>query len=320
MDEQFHRSLSQEALRPLLERSDHPAWGRFLIQYGLLWSAAGYLVLAPVSFRLWWLTATAILVFAWMTMGLFALVHESAHNTAFRSRGLNHLVCWLAAFPIYYVPTGFREFHFTHHRYTHDPTRDPEISIGGKPAPSPVSHWAMYLGYVSGLPLLFLKLAMLVAAAVGIPAVWQKFLVFVSERHQRAYCWEARLVLAFHLACLGAGWAWWPGMFQLLGAQLLGHAMLSGYLMSEHHGLPHEGTILERTRTTHTTPWLAWLMWNMPYHGEHHAYPAVPFHALPQLGQLLDSEKRAVGPSYVHFHQRVWGALLRGRAFVDTSQ
>ena len=23
--------------------------------------------------------------------------------------------------------------------------------------------------------------------------------------------------------------------------------------------------------------------WNMPYHAEHHAYPAVPFHALPRL-------------------------------------
>ena len=31
-------------------------------------------------------------------------------------------------------------------------------------------------------------------------------------------------------------------------------------------------------------------MWNMPYHAEHHAYPSVPFHALPQLHKALDSE------------------------------
>ena len=27
--------------------------------------------------------------------------------------------------------------------------------------------------------------------------------------------------------------------------------------------------------------------WNMPYHAEHHAYPAVPFHALRRLNALL---------------------------------
>jgi len=32
------------------------------------------------------------------------------------------------------------------------------------------------------------------------------------------------------------------------------------------------------------------IMWNMPYHAEHHAFPAVPFHALPQLHKSIESE------------------------------
>ena len=29
------------------------------------------------------------------------------------------------------------------------------------------------------------------------------------------------------------------------------------------------------------------LAWNMPYHAEHHAFPAVPFHNLPAVNRLI---------------------------------
>ena len=39
--------------------------------------------------------------------------------------------------------------------------------------------------------------------------------------------------------------------------------------------------------------------WNMPYHAEHHAYPAVPFHALPRLHQGIREKIANVEPGYV---------------------
>jgi fatty acid desaturase len=39
--------------------------------------------------------------------------------------------------------------------------------------------------------------------------------------------------------------------------------------------------------------------WNMPYHAEHHAYPAVPFHALPALHARVQGRVEHVEPGYV---------------------
>jgi len=37
----------------------------------------------------------------------------------------------------------------------------------------------------------------------------------------------------------------------------------------------------------------------MPYHAEHHAYPAVPFHALPQLHERVRGQIANLEPGYV---------------------
>ena len=40
----------------------------------------------------------------------------------------------------------------------------------------------------------------------------------------------------------------------------------------------------------------------MPYHAEHHAYPAVPFHALPRLHEELKSELTHQGKGLAALH------------------
>jgi fatty acid desaturase len=39
--------------------------------------------------------------------------------------------------------------------------------------------------------------------------------------------------------------------------------------------------------------------WNMPFHAAHHAYPAVPFHALPRLYALVRARLANLEPGYV---------------------
>jgi fatty acid desaturase len=53
------------------------------------------------------------------------------------------------------------------------------------------------------------------------------------------------------------------------------------------------------------------LAWNMPFHTEHHANPAVPFHALPELHRRERAKLRAVAPGYVAFHREWQGRLGR---------
>lgn len=82
--------------------------------------------------------------------------------------------------------------------------------------------------------------------------------------------------------------------FQMLGAAMREQPV---WLMTEHTGLPHEGTILNRTRTMHTSAFVRWWLWNMNYHAEHHAWPAVPWNALPMLHQHIAS----------HLEHQSWG-------------
>jgi fatty acid desaturase len=60
------------------------------------------------------------------------------------------------------------------------------------------------------------------------------------------------------------------------------------------------GTLLgENMRTTLTLVPVRLFAWNMPYHSEHHAYPAVPFHALPRLHEQVRSRLEHVEPGYM---------------------
>lgn len=323
MDEQFHVSprLSKEHIRALLERTDGPALMQFGLQYALFVGAATVLVIAPGAGFPAWVTGAALGVVGLATMAMFAALHESAHNTAFRSVRLNRMAAWLAAAPFFYAPTGFREFHFAHHRFTHDPARDPEIAVAAKPAPAVTSNIVIYLAFFTGLPLLGYKIVLLAAAAAGRPKfLWETLLFYVPERARRRLSWEARAVLALHAAWVTAGVLWAPGLLVVLAGVALGHFMLATYIMAEHNGLPHAGDVLARTRTTNTNGFVKWLMWNMPYHAEHHAYPAVPWHALPELHRIMAPELRHVGTGYGSFHMKALASLIRGKPFEDGSR
>ena len=74
----------------------------------------------------------------------------------------------------------------------------------------------------------------------------------------------------------------------------LGQPFLRIYLLAEHGKCPFVATMLENTRTTGTNRSVRALAWNMPYHGEHHSYPAVPFHQLPRLHARLGADVNVI--------------------------
>jgi fatty acid desaturase len=57
--------------------------------------------------------------------------------------------------------------------------------------------------------------------------------------------------------------------------------------------------MLANTRTTLTNALVRYFAWNMPYHAEHHAFPALPFHALPAAHRALQGELKIVASGYV---------------------
>ena len=315
MKEQFYRSpnLSPADLKTLMQRSNSPALIRFSIQWmGLLLAVTG-LLFAPN----WYLLGLSLLAFGLLSISLFATTHECAHNTAFASRKLNNIVLWLVATAGMYTPSGFREFHFAHHRHTHEPGLDPEISIGGKPGPAATSKFPIYFAFLSGIPILIFKGMVLLAASFGPKQIWPLIMPWCPPNKRARLRWEARFVLAIHISIIAIATLWVPSLFWFYAGHVLGHSLLSFFLAAEHNGLPHEGNVLDRTRTTQTNGLIRFLMWNMPFHAAHHAYPGIPFHALPQLHELMRSDMPHISPGYPIFHREVVASLSKGKPFTE---
>jgi fatty acid desaturase len=114
---------------------------------------------------------------------------------------------------------------------------------------------------------------------------------------------EARVLIAVYAGLFGLGVA--AGSALLLWTWVLplalGTPALRGYLLAEHGRCPHVADMLLNSRTTATNRLVRWLAWNMPFHAEHHAYPAVPFHRLPLLHLALRRQRRAT-PGYARFN------------------
>ena len=83
---------------------------------------------------------------------------------------------------------------------------------------------------------------------------------------------------------------------------LIGNPFLRGYLLAEHARCPHVADMFENTRTTFTNRIVRWLAWNMPYHAEHHAYPAIPFHRLPDFHDHCARHLKVTHRGYADFN------------------
>lgn len=73
--------------------------------------------------------------------------------------------------------------------------------------------------------------------------------------------------------------------------------------MAEHSRCAFVTNMFENTRTTFTNALVRRLAWNMPYHAEHHAFPSVPFHKLPQWHALVRDDLRCTSAGYQRFHR-----------------
>ena len=86
---------------------------------------------------------------------------------------------------------------------------------------------------------------------------------------------------------------------------MVGQAFLRPYLLAEHTACAFTRDCLENTRTTLTWPLVRLFAWNMPYHAEHHAYPAIPCHALPRLHARVRDKIENLEPGYVRASVKV---------------
>jgi len=288
--------LSGERLRALHRRSDAAGLARLAGHALALAVTTGLIVVARGP---WLVPAMAahgvVLTF------LFAPLHECLHRTAFADRRLNAAVAWVCGALLMLPPRYFRAFHFAHHRWTQDAARDPELALA-KPASR-----AAYALWLSGLPYWRERLATTLGHALGRYRPGG----FLGAGGRAAIVAEARALWALYgaiaAAAVAAGSAA-PLLFWVVPA-LLGQPFLRAFLLAEHGDCPRVPDMLVNSRTTRSNAVVRWLAWNMPYHAEHHAFPSVPFHALPALHGLLRPRLGTVSPGYVRFHRAYLRAL-----------
>jgi fatty acid desaturase len=288
--------VDRDTLRSLSQRSNARGFLQIAAHLGLL-GATGALVWATRG-ELWRLPA--LLLYGIVLDFVFCALHETVHRTAFASRRINDAVAWAAGAVLVLPPEYFRAFHFAHHRFTQDPARDPELAL---PAPATLS---TYLWRASGIPNWTKRLSVTLRHAltgrVTEPFVAEgKRALIVREARMLWLCYGVILALSVYYRSTAALVYW-------IVPVMLGQPFLRLYLLSEHMGCALAPDMYANTRTTYTNAAVRLLAWQMPYHVEHHAYPAVPFHALARLNTHIRRRIEVSAPGYLALH----AALIRG--------
>ena len=291
-----------EAPAPTIDREQLRVWSQRSDAPGLIHLAGHLAVLLLTSFGIWlahgshWIWP-AMWLHGVVLIFLFTPLHECIHRTAFKTRALNEAVAFVIGVLIMLPREYFRAFHFAHHRFTQDPARDPELSA---PKPTNLRQW---LWHVSGVPYWIAQTRGTVEHAFG----WATETFYKDDNQRRAVILEARIVLALYavvlIASLATGSA--AALLYWVVPALLGQPALRLYLMAEHGLCPLVPDMLENTRTTYTNPLMRALAWNMPYHAEHHAYPAVPFHRLAEVNRAIGARLKVTTPGYIEVQRQI---------------
>ena len=284
-------------LRALSKRSDARGLAQLASHGAAITAAAAALQAWGES---WWLALPLQAVLGVLIAFLFCPLHETIHRTAFASRWLNDGLAWLLGFAVLLPSLWFRCYHFEHHRLT-GREGDPELAEA-KPATR-----AGLLFYLTGLrSFWWASAATLARHAAG--RVGDRF---VPRAMRARIAWQARCYLAGYgliaAAALAAG-SWAPIAFWL-APLALGTPALRLYLLAEHTLLPRGADMLANTRTMATSAPLRWLAWQMPYHTEHHLFPALPFHALARAHRLVAPRHGPAVAGYGAFARSCWASL-----------
>jgi fatty acid desaturase len=92
----------------------------------------------------------------------------------------------------------------------------------------------------------------------------------------------------------------------------LAQPLLRAILLAEHLGCSNDANMLSNTRTTYTVWPVRFLMWEMPYHADHHRYPALPFFVLARAHVKLEPHLAHIARAgYSGLHVEILKGLKR---------
>lgn len=249
----------------------------------------------------------ATLILAALTYMSYTPLHEAAHGNIHGKhddlRWLNDLCGYLVA-PLIAVPyASHRLEHFTHHRYTNQPDKDPDYIISG-----------MGSGPLG-------------AVMTVIRFLWTQNTFFVSQHWRTAslkeriiYCVELTLSLGWRVAFLalvdvnGAAWV------VLLGYLMGG--LFTAYWFAYRPHIPYKNPArYQNTNSLIMPTWmkpLEWFWLGQNLHSIHHLFPRVPFYRYHALHREIEPILREQGTPILGIFSREPIPARQGR-FNDTN-
>lgn len=275
----YQTAIPRKEMKQLMLRADQPAIRDTVILFGAMIVFAGF---GCVFWPSWWSAPF------WLAYGVLygsamdSRWHECGHGTAFRTGWMNDVVYQVASFCMVRNPVRWRWSHARHHTDTIIVGRDPEIVAMRPPKLFQIglNLFGIFDG-LSGWRLMVLNASGRLDAE---EATW------IPESEQVKVIRIARIWVAIYVGIIV--WAIWSesilplmviGFPRLYGAW---HHVLTGVL--QHAGLA-ENVLDHRmnSRTVYLNPVSRFIYWNMNYHIEHHMFPMVPYHRLPDLHERI---------------------------------
>jgi len=299
----YHSDIPRPQMKALMKRSDQPALRDAVILFTAMILFAGMgIALWPT----WW-----SLPF-WLAYGVLygsamdARWHECGHGTAFRTAWMNDVIYQIACFCMIRNPISWRWSHARHHTDTIIIGRDPEILAMRPPAALMIA--VNFFGVID----VWRGLARMMLNASGrldpqeasyIPQSEQPKVIRVARVWLAIYA--ATIVLAVMLGSILP--LMLIGLPRLYGAW---HHVLTGIL--QHTGLAENVTDHRlNTRTVYMNPISRFIYLNMNYHVEHHMFPMVPYHRLPELHALIKDDLPPASPSMLAALREMWPVIRR---------
>lgn len=294
--------LDKKTLKSIAARSDRPGLV-YLAKWLLGLCVSGGLIAYAMGSA--WVWPAMLLHGVLLTVPAYAMSHETAHGTAFRSRWLNEWVLWITSLLYGEEPLHRRYTHTNHHTHTWHVGKDSQMPFD---TPMDFRGWLLEL---SGVGLMRFHAAVFWHLATG--RYTEVMRMCTPEGEFGKMTRNARLMLLCYALVLAAPalGVWWPIWFLVL-PRLLGAPVMLAFTLIQHvELLENSPSILDSTRSFRGH-WLSnFLYMNMNNHVEHHLYPQVPFHALPRLAGAIADQVPAPDPGFLRTNWEVFAVVLR---------
>ncbi|MEZ5535446.1 MAG: fatty acid desaturase family protein [Thiolinea sp.] len=301
--EWYKCDIPRKRMKELMQRSDGPATRDTLIWLGLLIVSGGL----GVAFWGSWLAVPFFLIYGLLYgSGADSRWHECSHGTAFKTLWKNEAVYQLACFMMMRNPVAWKWSHSRHHTDTIIVGRDYEIITTRPPE---IGKLILNLFGILDVPQAFAR--MFLHARGKLDPQEQDF---IPESEQPKVATSARIWLVIYALVIIAAIM----MGSILPLMLIGlprmygawHHLVCGLI--QHIGLAED--VLDHRlncRTCYMNPFSRFIYWNMNYHLEHHMFPMVPYHRLPELHEEMKNDCPPPYSGMAEAYREIIPAMLR---------